>query len=155
MEEKANASKIFSELIEKTTYEDLDDALLERMRIRFADSVGVTASGFYGNGVDMLRDLFVEMGGKPEASVINTGEKMPAMNAAMLNTLQMRSNDFESCHAGNKSGVGVPAHISGTLFPTAWAMGESVGATGKDVMTAIAVGDDLGARLAASMGFSV
>ena len=25
MEEKANASKIFSELIEKTTYEDLDD----------------------------------------------------------------------------------------------------------------------------------
>lgn len=150
-----NASRLFSELIEKTTYEDLDQPLIDRMKIRLADSVGVTAAGYHGVGIDMVLRMLKEYGGREEASVINYGVKLPATHAAFINSLQMRSNDFEPAHAGDKTGKGRAAHITGSVFPTAFAVGERSNATGKKVMTAIAVGEDLGCRLCHAMGFSV
>lgn len=154
MEQSRNASKFFSEVIAKAKYEDFDKALLDRMKIRLADGIGATLEGKHGVGNDLLLKLMRHYGGAEEASVINHGGKMPAMNAAMVNSMQMRSNDFEPCHAGNKTGEGTPSHIASCLNPTALAVGEREHATGKEIMTAIAVADDLGARLNESMGFN-
>lgn len=150
-----NASRVFSELAIKTTFDDLDAPLLERMKIRLADSLGCTAAGFHGVGIDMVLRLLQEYGGREESSVFNFGDKMPAAHAAFINSLQMRSNDFEPAHAGDKTGKGRAAHITGSIFPTAFAMGERMHASGKEIMTAIAVGEDLGCRLCHAMGFSV
>ena len=149
-----NASRLFSKIMYETKYEDLDQLLIDRMKIRIADSIGVTVAGRYGVGNEMVYSLLTEYGGREEASVYNLGGKMPAMNAAFFNSLQMRSNDFEPCHADGKSPKGHPAHITCSVFPAAFAVGEREGASGKEIMTAIAVGDDLGARLSAAIGFN-
>ncbi len=155
MEEKINAGKLFAKLAVETKYEDLDEPLKERMRIRFADALGVMATGFHGVGIKETHDFLTHMGGREESSVFNFGGKLPAMNAAFLNALQLRSNDFEPAHAGDKTGKGRAAHITGTMFPLAFALGEREKATGKEIMTAIAVGEDLSCRLCHAMGFSV
>ncbi len=152
--EKRNATRVFSEIIAKTSYEDLDKSLLDRMKVRLADGIGANLEGVHGVGNDLLLKLMRHYGGAEEATVINHGGKMPAMNAAMMNSMQMRSNDFEPCHAGNKTGEGTPSHIASCLNPVALAVGERERATGKEIMTAIAVADDLGARLNESMGFN-
>ena len=149
-----NASRLFSKVMYETTYEDLEQVLIDRMKIRIADSIGVTVAGRYGVGNEMVYSLLTEYGGRGEASVYNLGGKIPAANAAFFNSLQMRSNDFEPCHADGKSPKGHPAHITSSLFPAAFAVGERENASGKDIMTAIAVGDDLGARLSAAIGFN-
>lgn len=154
MTEQVNISRVFSEIIEKTTYDDLDQALLDRMKVRFADGIGAMLEGKHGVGNDLLLKLMRQYGGAPEATVANYGDKMPALNAAMLNSMQMRSNDFEPCHAGNKTGEGTPSHIASCLNPAALAVGEREQASGKEIMTAVAVADDLGSRLNESMGFS-
>lgn len=150
-----NASKVFSKIIFETQYEDLDSVLLERMKIRIVDSIGVTFAGAHGVGVDAVLALMRSYGGVEEASIIGHGEKLPALNAAMVNSVQMRSNDFEPCHADNRTGEGSPSHIASCLNPTAFAVGEREKASGKEVMTAMAVGDDFGCRLNDAMGFSV
>lgn len=149
-----NASRLFSKVICDTQYEELDEPLIERMKIRMVDSIGVTAAGVHGVGIDMTYAMLSEYGGREEASVYNLGGKMPAANAAFLNSLQMRSNDFEPCHADDKSGKGRPAHITSSLFPAIFAVGERENASGKDIMAAIAVGEDLGSRLSAAIGFN-
>lgn len=151
--ENTNVSRVFSEIIEKTTYEDLDSALLDRMKIRFADGIGAMLEGRHGVANDLLLKLMRQYGGAPEATVVNYGDKMPALNAAMVNSMQMRSNDFEPCHAGNKTGEGTPSHIASCLNPAAFAVAEREQSSGKEIMTAVAVADDFGSRLNESMGF--
>lgn len=149
-----NASKLFSSVIHQTTYEDLDDVLIERMKIRIADSIGVTVAGIHGVGNEAVHNLLKQYGGSEEASLYNVGGKVPAANAAFFNSLQMRANDFEPCHADGANKKGHPAHITCSVFPVAFAVGERQKASGKDIMTAIAVAEDLGARLSAAIGFN-
>ncbi len=154
MAESENISRIFSEIVANTTYDDLDQALLDRMKVRLADGLGATMEGKHGVLNDALLKLMTQYGGAEEATVMNHGIKLPALNAAMMNSMQMRSNDFEPCHADNKTGEGTPSHIASCLNPTAFAVGEREQASGKEIMTAIAVADDLGCRLNESMGFN-
>lgn len=154
VEQQRNASRLFGEIIAKTTFDDLDAALLERMKVRLADGIGAMLEGRHGVGNDLLLKLMLHYGGAEEATVVNDGAKIPAMNAAMVNSMQMRSNDFEPCHADNKTGEGTPSHIASCLNPTAFAVAEREGSTGREIMAAIAVADDLGGRLNESMGFS-
>jgi len=149
-----NASKLFSKLIFETNYEDLDLALIERMKIRLVDSIGVTMAGIRGVGNDKVYSMLIDQGGREEATIYNLGGKLPATNAAFFNSLQLRSNDFEPCHADGRNPLGYPAHITSSVFPAAFAVGERENATGKQIMTAIACGEDLGTRLSASIGFN-
>lgn len=149
-----NATDIFCKTIVDTQYDDIDPVLFERMKVRLADGIGVTLAGYHGVGVDKLVKLMLQYAGAEESTVFNYGVKLPALNAAMVNSMQMRSNDNEPCHADNKTGEGSPTHIASALNPTAFAVGEREHASGKRVMTAIAVAEDLGCRLNDAMNFN-
>jgi 2-methylcitrate dehydratase PrpD len=79
--------------------------------------------------------------------VLGVGDKFPAHYTARVNSVFFcRTYDFEPTGA-LVEGKSTPSHISGTTVPTALSVGEWVGATGKDVLTALVVGEDFGARL--------
>lgn len=149
-----NASKTFSRIINQTKFEDLDHGLIERIKIRIADSIGVTVAGAKGVGIDLVSNLYKEQGGREEATVYNDGSRIPAANAAFINSMQMRSNDFEPCHANDGSEKGLPAHITCSLFPAIFAIGERENSNGKEILTAIASGEDLGVRLSSAISFT-
>jgi len=73
----------------------------------------------------------------------------------MVNSFMMRSYDFEAIEAENENRKSSPAHISGSTVPTALASAERVHASGRDFITALALGDDIAARLGAASGFDV
>ena len=80
------------------------------------------------------------------------GIKTSAINAALVNCILARSYDFEpvSPMVGDKFW---PGHISGTTIPTAITLGEAKNLNGRELITAILVGDDVASRLIASSGF--
>jgi 2-methylcitrate dehydratase PrpD len=97
-------------------------------------------------------NLVKQWGGAAESTVFVHGVKLPAPHAAMMNSLMARSFDFEPVDA---EGIGrsSPAHISGTTVPTALAVAEAQGSSGKDLITALVLGDDITARLGVASGF--
>jgi 2-methylcitrate dehydratase PrpD len=136
-----------------TRFENFDQATLDNAKSRIIDVLGCVIGGANASGNSSLIDLVKGWGGKEEATILIHGGKVPAHNAAMVNSIMARSFDFEVIGAVVE-GEWIGCHISGTTVMTAIAMGEATGIGGKELITALLVGDDVAARLIASSGFS-
>lgn len=136
----------------ETKFENFSDALLETTKYRIIDTLGCTIGGSGDTGNPEIVALMKEQGGKPEATIIIDGAKVPVGNAAFVNCIMTRSFDFEPV-SPLVDGVNTPGHISGTTVPTALALAEATGASGQEMITALLVGDDIAARILAASGF--
>ncbi len=138
----------------ETSFDNLDASVIDRARERIIDVVGCMISGAHAPGSPMLVDLLREWGGKEEATVFVHGLKVPVHHAALANSVLARSYDFEP--AGPiVDGKSTPAHISGTTVPTAISVGEFKGVSGKELITALIVGDDLASRVVAASNLNL
>lgn len=151
----ATITDTVSRHIAGTRFEDFDSRTIERAKVRILDSLGNIAAGHRAQGNDALATLTGRWGGAPEATVLVHGLRVPAHNAAMVNAAMMRSYDFEAIGAEGPEQTQAPAHISGTTVPVALAVAEQVHAGGRDLLTALILGDDLAARLGMAQGFDV
>jgi 2-methylcitrate dehydratase PrpD len=138
------------------SYDDLDEMTIARVKTRLLDALGVIAVGHTGPCCSELLSLLKTYGSAPQSSVIaRGGGMMPASHAAMMNSFMMRSFDFEAIEAEGENRASCAAHISGTTVPVALSVAEREHASGKEFITALALGDDLAARLAVASGFDV
>ena len=135
-----------------TPYAAIPEDAIVRAKWRIIDTLGCLIAGRDGAGCRGAIDMVRSWGGAAQGSVLTHGLKVPAHNAAMLNSLMARSFDFEPVEAEGETRSS-PAHISGTTVPTALTMAEWRGASGKELLAALIVGDDLTARLALATGF--
>ncbi len=107
---------------------------------RMLDSVGTTLAGVDQPGCIQLKEMLAAAGGKGEAQVIGSTIRLPSAAAAQLNAVQSRALDF--CDV-----VFSGYHPSSTDVPVALAVGELVGASGIEVLVALAAGQDLAMRI--------
>jgi 2-methylcitrate dehydratase PrpD len=106
-------------------------------------------------GNPALLKLVKNWAGKAESTILVHGGKAPAQNVAMLNTIMARSFDFEVMSYVHE-GKYIASHHAATLVPTAIALSEAYGASGKELLTAMLLGDDMAARVqAASAGHPI
>ena len=140
--------------IVETPFEAFDGLVIEKARERIIDVIGCALAGVHAPGCAMLLDLMREWGGKEEGAVLGLGDRLPTHHAAMVNSVLARSYDYEPTGAlvGGKS---TPSHISGTTVPVALAVGEAKAASGRDLLTAMILGDDLAARVVAASQLSI
>ncbi|MGD0917166.1 MAG: MmgE/PrpD family protein [Thermodesulfobacteriota bacterium] len=136
----------------ETRFENIDPATLAHAKNRIVDVIGCLIGGANGHGNLPLIKLIKDWGGKEEATILIHGGKAPACNVAMVNSIMARSYDFEPVDVLVDNTI-IPAHISGTTVMTAIAMGELKGINGKELITALLVGDDVAARVLAASGF--
>jgi 2-methylcitrate dehydratase PrpD len=137
-----------------TCFENFDEATLENTKSRIIDVLGCMIGGANAAGNSALIELVKEWGGKEEATILIWGGKVPASNAAMVNSIMARSFDFEPVNA-LVDGINIPAHISGTTVMTAITLGEMKDINGKELITALLVGDDVASRVLAASGFGL
>lgn len=135
-----------------TNFENLDKETVERAKWRVLDSIGVIVAGANAPGCDAMLNLINKWGGAEESTVLVHHKKAPAHLVALANSLMMRSYDFEAIEAEGENQTSSPAHISGSTVPAALAAAEKKGASGKEFITALVLGDDLAARLAGASG---
>ena len=132
-----------------TKFEAFDDAVVRLAKNRLIDIVGCVIGGANAPGCPQLRDLVEEWGGRKDATILIHGGKIPAANAAFINSIMGRSYDYGvfTPYIGEKP---VWGHIAETNVPTAVTMAEWTNASGKEVLTAMILGDDLTTRIAAA-----
>jgi len=80
-------------------------------------------------------------GGAPEAAVIGAPDRLPAPAAALVNGALAHALDFDDTHLPSV------LHPSASVVPAAFAVGDAVASTGGELLTAVAVGDEICARL--------
>jgi len=122
-------------------YDDLPSEVVNEVKRYLYDSFGCACGGYHTKDVNILHDIYTGMGGKEEATVLWFGDKMPAVNATLVNSLMIRALDFNDIYWKED-----PSHPS-DLIPAALTVGEMVGASMKDVIVAIVLAYEFEQRL--------
>jgi 2-methylcitrate dehydratase PrpD len=125
-----------------TRYEDLPPAAVESAKKEVLDSLATALGGSGKAGVKELVDMVKEWGGKKQSTIITYGMKCPAPNAAQVNGTMIHALDYDD---GHQSAL---VHTGCVTVSTAFAVAERKGkVSGKELITAIALGGDFMARL--------
>jgi 2-methylcitrate dehydratase PrpD len=125
----------------RTTMKDIPATAIGLIKNQVLAVMGTTIAGSYAEGCETVVAMARELGGKPEASILIHGGKVPAHQAAFVNGVMARALDF--CDA-----LAPGAHIGSAAIPAALAAAELVGGcSGADFLTAVAAGTELAVRL--------
>ncbi|MCX6149352.1 MAG: MmgE/PrpD family protein [Ignavibacteriales bacterium] len=122
-------------------YEDLPKEVIHEVKRYLYDSVGCAYGGYHTKDVNILRDIYKEMAGKPEATLFVFGDKIPAVNASLVNSLMIRALDFNDIYWKED-----PSHPS-DIIPAAISVGEMVGVSMKEIIVAIVLAYEFEQRL--------
>jgi 2-methylcitrate dehydratase PrpD len=125
-----------------TRFEDLPGTAVESAKREVLDSLATALGGSSKPGVRELVDMVKEWGGTAQSTIIAYGLKCPAPNAAQVNATMIHALDYDDGHQ-----VAL-VHIGCVAVSTCFAVSERMGkVSGKELITAIALGGDFLARL--------
>jgi len=138
---KKSISRQIAEFAVGLQYKHLPKKVVTEVKRFLYDSIGCAYGAYHTKDVNIIRDIYKQMGGKEEASVIGFGDNIPAVNATLVNSLMIRSLDFNDIYWKED-----PAHPS-DLIPAALSIGELVDASMTEVITAIVLAYEFEQRL--------
>ena len=138
----ANATRDLARFAAEVRPDDIPGAVIERVKLSFLDGLGVCLHGTTLPWTQHVRDVVLEEGGHPIASIWNTGVKTALTGAVLVNSTAGHAFEMDDIH---KESILHPNSLS---VPTALALAEAdTTLTGHDVATAIAVGAEVGIRI--------
>ncbi|UFZ02274.1 MmgE/PrpD family protein [Bradyrhizobium ontarionense] len=125
-------------------YDDIPPEVLDRAKVLTLDFLGSAIRArreaeSTPSVVNMLAALKLDSAG--EATVFGDSRTWTPAVAALLNGTMGHSLDFDDTHADSS------LHPSAPVVPAAFAVGEMVGASGREVLTAIVAGYEVCCRL--------
>lgn len=126
-------------------FDHLPESVVAVTRNQVLDTLGIGVAGSDQPGALELREITVETAGKPEARIWGTDIQVPAQDAARVNATMAHALDYDDTHEHSF------VHPSVITIPAALAVADMLGSvTGREVITAIALGVDVACRLAAA-----
>jgi 2-methylcitrate dehydratase PrpD len=138
--------------VARTRWEDLPAGAIRAAKRSLLDALGVImAASTLGEGSRAFAEV-KELGerdsrrgadgrGNRTSTVLGFGFTAPAADAALVNGAGAHALDFEDAHDQ------APVHPSAQTVPAALALAEARGASGRCLLTALAIGADLACRL--------
>jgi len=137
-----SVSKMIGEYVASARFEDLSPAAVASAKRSILDSMGAMVAGSTAPGVDTLVDLAKGWGGIEEAHLVGFGHRLPAPLAAWCNGTMARALEIDDCVDF------LPVHPSASSVAALFSLAELRGGlSGRDFLTALAVGQDLIIRM--------
>jgi 2-methylcitrate dehydratase PrpD len=127
------------EFIAGISYEDLPAEVLPMVRDAFTDTVGVVMVGIDQPVADIVRRTLVEPAGRHEARSCLSATLVAAPDAALLAGAIAHSLDYDD--------QSMSGHPSAVLVPAILAEAETLGSTGKEMVTAYVAGYEVWCEL--------
>ena len=134
-------SRQISEFSVGLKFTDLPEEVVHEVKRYMYDSIGCAYGGYHTKDVNILRDIYIDMGGKGESTVLGFGDKLPAVNTTLINSLMVRALDFNDIYWKED-----PSHPS-DIIPAAWSVGELNNTNMKEVIVAIVLAYEFEQRL--------
>jgi 2-methylcitrate dehydratase PrpD len=135
-----------AELVANHPAEAIPDEVYEAANDGAIDTLGVALAGAGEPVAAILAAQVDETGARAEATVWGRPLAAGAAEAAFVNGVSAHALDFDD---SLPSGRG---HMSACLVPTVLTLGESIGASGRDVLAAYAIGIEVAGALGRALG---
>ena len=130
-----------ADFVAAARYEDLSAEAVEQLKVRVLDTLGVAIGALDAPPLIAIRELVEDLGGTPQATLIGGGRTAPD-RAAFHTSALSRYLDFMDSYLAK----GETSHPSDNLGAVLAAV-ESVGGTGQELLTALAVAYQVHTRL--------
>jgi len=140
----ANETATLAAYVANLKYEDIPTEVLERAKALTLDFLGsAVRARSEAESTPSLLAMLATLGldGKGDATVCGDARTYTPAIAALLNGALGHSLDFDDTHADSS------LHPSAPVVPAAFAVGEILGSSGRDVLTAIVAGYEVCCRL--------
>lgn len=124
-----------------STYETLPTDVIDSVRGRVLDILGICFAATELETSTAVTKWVTSQGGVPDANGIGIDVKLPAAQAAFINGVLAHSLDYDDTHLPSV------LHPSASVIPAALAAAQSVGASGRETIAAIAVGIEVCVRV--------
>jgi 2-methylcitrate dehydratase PrpD len=128
-------------LAERVVREGLPDALRDDLAARTVDLLGNCLAARGEEPARIVDAVVREWGGVEVATAVGSTQRLPAPSAALVNGTLAHSLDFDDTHLPSV------LHPSSAVLPAALAVAEQVGASGRAMLDAAAVGIEVTCRL--------
>ena len=139
-------AETLAEFLAATRFQDLPGRTTDLAAMIVASTLASAACGRAIASARIIREIEIERGGRPDASVwFEGGMKLPVVGAARANAL------MSDAAASDDSDLRNIVHCGTPLTATALAIAERAGATGKDVLAAIVTGYEAAGRIGAAI----
>jgi 2-methylcitrate dehydratase PrpD len=141
------ATRVLSQFIADTRYEDLPRIVAERVKHSILDTLGIIMpASVLMPDLRAAIDLRIEAGGRAESSILGYGVKAPAWEAAFCNGARGHALDYADGHLEAVYRVGI------SCIPAAFAVAERVGGvSGRTFIAAVAAAEEILCRLGVSV----
>ncbi len=130
-------------------YEQLPSAVVATTKTFILDTIATIMAGSSDASCQEIVKLIRDWGGNAQSAVLVFGDRLPAVHAAYLNSMLAHALDFDDTYGYDlKTNRRDGGHANSTVVPVCLAAAElRGGVSGKDFITAVAVGVDLMLRL--------
>lgn len=134
-----------AEFVHETDFSALPPEVVQLAKNSFLDTLGIALGGMTEPAPQLLRRYVEQQGGAPGASVLASGLRTSAPHAALVNGT-----------AGDIVGwsdisVIQMTHPSVSICPAVWAVGEQVGASGREAIVAHVLGLEVADKIGAGV----
>jgi 2-methylcitrate dehydratase PrpD len=130
-----------AERIHALRYEDISPAALDWTASAFVDTVGCTLAGIVEEGPQILLRVPGVAAAPGPALIHGTERRTSVLDAALVNGVASHALDYDDV-AGSMGG-----HPSAMLVPALIPLGEMLGSSGRDLVTAYVVGFETACRI--------
>jgi len=142
------ATEKIARFIVDTGYGDIPREAVEKAKRTALDCMGAALAGVGEPVSQTITGYVTNLGGPPQASVFGAGVKVSVQDAALANGSIAHALDYDDC--GVKIG-----HPSVLVLPAVLSLGEHLGASGQEILTAYILGLEIEAKLALHADFKL
>ena len=133
--------RLLATYISTTRFEDLSLGAISSARRSTLDTLGAMLAGSSGPEIDMLVSISSTLSGTGEARLVGRSERVSPRDAAWCNGAMARAREIDDCVDF------LPVHPSASAVPALLALAGTRRITGRDFLTALAIGQDVKIRM--------
>jgi 2-methylcitrate dehydratase PrpD len=142
------ATEKISRFIVDSGYENIPTDAVKMAKRTALDCVGAALAGVTEPVSQTITGYVTRLGGPPQASMFGAGVKVSVADSALANGCIAHALDYDDC--GVKIG-----HPSVLVLPAVLSLGEHLGASGKEMLTAYILGLEVEGKLALHADFKL
>jgi len=139
-------TKRLASFVNETQFEDISTEVIEKAKICILDCIGCGLGGTTEDTFRVVLEYIKDNGGRPQASLIGSHLKADIPNAALANGIICHALDYDDYHEETV------IHATATCLPAILALAEVKKLSGRDVLTAVVLGNEVCIRLGLGLG---
>jgi 2-methylcitrate dehydratase PrpD len=141
----SHTTSALADYVANTLDRELPAEVVARTKLHVLDTLAAIVSGSRLKAGDLAARYVDSLGGKPQAIVIGTGIVTSVVNAALANAMAAHADETDDTNP-----IG-PVHLGCGAVPAALATAELAGRTGQDLLRAVTLAYDIGARMVSAL----